>query len=427
MDSDSEDFVVVGTSLEREEASRSYRQKKPSASALATTKALPAHLQVPTDAEGRRRFHGAFEGGFSAGYHNTVGSKEGWAPSAFRSSRGDRAPANDERSRAETYMDDDEREAAQAARLEATDAFDTRGGRDAQGAEAVRGRRGAQPREGGGIIPGPVPGDLVVAVSHPAAQRLLRRMGWRPGKGVGRRRTNLPRKAQTEGTDEGHLKGSDPSPSEDEQMDDASVRLEFVREDLIDDALIPNAPVAKLDRHGFGYDPFENARSFGPMAESRRRDRDAHPRGLRAGNAPARGEAFGVGVFEDPDEDAAAFFADDKSRDDVGHFYEIPESASDSRSDDGDAATRDAFVAARLGLRNAGRVKPSFEKSFREERDGVRGFVASKHTLAPTKWYPPPVVPRGFDARHAFPDENAAPAPPARVGRKTNRGETHHR
>ena len=132
MDSDSEDFVAIGTSFEREEASRSYRQKKPSASSLATTKALPAHLQVPTDSEGRRRFHGAFEGGFSAGYFNTVGSKEGWAPSAFRSSRGDRAPANDERSRAEAYMDDDEREALQASRLEARDAFDTFGGsRDA--------------------------------------------------------------------------------------------------------------------------------------------------------------------------------------------------------------------------------------------------------------------------------------------------------
>ena len=127
MDSDSEDFVAIGTSFEREEASRSYRQKKPSASSLATTKALPAHLQVPTDSEGRRRFHGAFEGGFSAGYFNTVGSKEGWAPSAFRSSRGDRAPANDERSRAEAYMDDDEREALQASRLEARDAFDTFG------------------------------------------------------------------------------------------------------------------------------------------------------------------------------------------------------------------------------------------------------------------------------------------------------------
>ena len=40
-----------------------------------------------TDARGRRRFHGAFTGGFSAGYFNTVGSKEGWKPSAagFRS------------------------------------------------------------------------------------------------------------------------------------------------------------------------------------------------------------------------------------------------------------------------------------------------------------------------------------------------------
>jgi hypothetical protein len=29
------------------------------------------------DEKGRRRLHGAFTGGFSAGYFNTVGSKEG--------------------------------------------------------------------------------------------------------------------------------------------------------------------------------------------------------------------------------------------------------------------------------------------------------------------------------------------------------------
>ena len=34
-----------------------------------------------------RRFHGAFAGGFSAGYHNTVGSAEGRQPASFRSSR----------------------------------------------------------------------------------------------------------------------------------------------------------------------------------------------------------------------------------------------------------------------------------------------------------------------------------------------------
>ena len=33
--------------------------------------------QYVLDKQGRRRFHGAFTGGFSAGYYNTVGSKEG--------------------------------------------------------------------------------------------------------------------------------------------------------------------------------------------------------------------------------------------------------------------------------------------------------------------------------------------------------------
>ncbi|EFC49713.1 predicted protein [Naegleria gruberi] len=39
------------------------------------------HQQYATDEKGRRRFHGAFTGGYSAGYFNTVGSKEGWNPS----------------------------------------------------------------------------------------------------------------------------------------------------------------------------------------------------------------------------------------------------------------------------------------------------------------------------------------------------------
>jgi G patch domain-containing protein 1 len=61
--------------------------------------------QVVTDTEGRRRFHGAFTGGFSAGYFNTVGSKEGWTPSTFVSSRAQRVNVQQ---RAEDYMDDDD-------------------------------------------------------------------------------------------------------------------------------------------------------------------------------------------------------------------------------------------------------------------------------------------------------------------------------
>jgi hypothetical protein len=39
----------------------------------------PIHVedQIVKDENGRRRFHGAFTGGFSAGYWNTVGSKDG--------------------------------------------------------------------------------------------------------------------------------------------------------------------------------------------------------------------------------------------------------------------------------------------------------------------------------------------------------------
>ena len=35
------------------------------------------YTQFATNEKGQRRFHGAFTGGFSAGYHNTVGSAEG--------------------------------------------------------------------------------------------------------------------------------------------------------------------------------------------------------------------------------------------------------------------------------------------------------------------------------------------------------------
>lgn len=35
------------------------------------------HLAQVRDEKGRRRLHGAFTGGFSAGYFNSVGSKEG--------------------------------------------------------------------------------------------------------------------------------------------------------------------------------------------------------------------------------------------------------------------------------------------------------------------------------------------------------------
>ena len=57
-------FVFFGTPL-------------PDPNASDEGKFVPEWNQVVTDERGRRRFHGAFTGGFSAGYFNTVGSREG--------------------------------------------------------------------------------------------------------------------------------------------------------------------------------------------------------------------------------------------------------------------------------------------------------------------------------------------------------------
>jgi G patch domain-containing protein 1 len=74
-DDDDEDLVVYGTPIEREEDT-SARKRRAVAEA-GQLRALPAWKQEVRDEEGRRRFHGAFTGGFSAGYYNTVGTKEG--------------------------------------------------------------------------------------------------------------------------------------------------------------------------------------------------------------------------------------------------------------------------------------------------------------------------------------------------------------
>lgn len=62
--------------------------------------------QYAYDAQGRRRFHGAFTGGFSAGYFNTVGTRDGWKPQQFKSSRSSKAGSISQRP--EDFMDEED-------------------------------------------------------------------------------------------------------------------------------------------------------------------------------------------------------------------------------------------------------------------------------------------------------------------------------
>jgi G patch domain-containing protein 1 len=131
-------------------SSSSQRPWAPPAEAGPLTARALAHNKAAEalDAEGRRRFHGAFTGGFSAGYFNTVGSAEGWAPSTFHSSRAARAAPRAQR--VEDFIDAEDDE-LMGGRLAASAAY---GGVKRE-------------REGGGA-PGPAPAPAAIPGAVPA-------------------------------------------------------------------------------------------------------------------------------------------------------------------------------------------------------------------------------------------------------------------
>ncbi|PQE31086.1 hypothetical protein CJF32_00006099 [Rutstroemia sp. NJR-2017a WRK4] len=142
---------------------------------------VPVWKQEVRDERGLKRLHGAFTGGFSAGYFNTVGSKEGWTPSTFVSSRSNRNKdaAKPPQQRPEDFMDDEDiADAADAQRVHTADGF---AGLGSTQDDAVR---------RGGFV------DLFRNEGETMGVKLLKKMGWKEGQGVG---PKVRRKARLDG------------------------------------------------------------------------------------------------------------------------------------------------------------------------------------------------------------------------------------
>lgn len=131
---------------------------------------IPVHKQEVRDEHGRRRLHGAFTGGWSAGYFNTVGSKEGWTPSTFVSSRTNRRKTEPRTSqqRPEDYMDEEDlADAAATQNIQTTDPFSALGA-------------SSHIMHHAGDFTG-----LAKASGDTMGLKLLRKMGWKDGQGIG--------------------------------------------------------------------------------------------------------------------------------------------------------------------------------------------------------------------------------------------------
>ncbi|XDG05624.1 hypothetical protein ABKA04_005239 [Annulohypoxylon sp. FPYF3050] len=132
---------------------------------------VPVWKQEVRDERGRKRLHGAFTGGWSAGYFNTVGSKEGWTPSTFVSSRANRRKddAAAKQQRPEDFMDEEDlADAEEARKLQTAQGFAGLGATD----EDRLARRG-------GLT------DLFRVKGDTMGKKLLRKMGWKDGQGIG--------------------------------------------------------------------------------------------------------------------------------------------------------------------------------------------------------------------------------------------------
>ncbi|TGJ88589.1 hypothetical protein E0Z10_g227 [Xylaria hypoxylon] len=131
---------------------------------------VPVWKQEVRDEHGRKRLHGAFTGGWSAGYFNTVGSKEGWTPSTFVSSRSNRHQDEGKapQKRIEDFMDEEDlADAAEAEKLQTAQGF-----------------AGLGSTEEDGVLRGGL-ADLFRVQGDTMGVKLLRRMGWKDGQGIG--------------------------------------------------------------------------------------------------------------------------------------------------------------------------------------------------------------------------------------------------
>ncbi|XP_043292728.1 G patch domain-containing protein 1 [Cervus canadensis] len=375
LDGDSdEDLVSYGTGLEPLEEGE--RPKKP----------IPLQDQTVRDEKGRyKRFHGAFSGGFSAGYFNTVGSKEGWTPSSFVSSRQNRADKSV--LGPEDFMDEEDLSEFGIApkSIVTTDDF----------ASKTKDRIREKARQLAAAT-APIPGatlldDLITPAKLSVGFELLRKMGWKEGQGIGPRVKRRPRRQKPDpgvkiygcalppGGSEG---------SEDEDDDYLPENVTFAPKDVTPVDFTPKDNV-----HGLAYkglDPHQalfgtsgehfNLFSGGPKETSHFLGDIGVNKGRKLGIS---GQAFGVGALEEEDDDIYA--TETLSKYDTVLKDEEP----------GDGLY--GWTAPRQY-----KSQKESEKDLRYVGKILDGFSLASKPLSSKKIYPPPELPKDYRPVHYF-------------------------
>jgi len=319
---------------------------------------LPIHEQIVTDEEGRRRFHGAFTGGFSAGYYNTVGSKDGWTPSTFISSRKDKSKKK--QSKPEDYMDEEDMgEYGIATKtIKAKQTFTSTRKRDLHEEKLVK-----EHKENSTLFLGTQLLDsLVIPTKTSIGIKLLKKLGWKEGQGIGARVD--AKKPLT-----GKVYGCQlPTNKEDNLFYE---NVSFAPKDVV-----PMPMTGKDDVHGIGYSGLDPTAALRGNIERSTAVQLHTKSGIKMS---FKGQAFGVGAFEADDDDIYAVDCMDN--------YDI-EMGEEKNPDNTYGWTKP------LALTGGSRRDAITNRVVKE----VRGFVAARmKKLLNRVVYPPPNLPPDFD------------------------------
>ncbi|NWV30556.1 GPTC1 protein, partial [Grantiella picta] len=373
-DSD-EDLVSYGSALQP--LQEGERIKKP----------VPLQEQTVKDAKGRyQRFHGAFTGGFSAGYFNTVGTKEGWTPSAFVSSRQKRADRTI--LGPEDFMDEEDLSEFGIAPKDITTTEDF--------ASKAKDRIKEKARQIAGVV-APIPGttafdDLIGPSKTTVGFELLRKMGWREGQGIGPRVKRKPCRQKPDPAVKIYgcaLPSGLSQGSEDEEDEYQPENVTFAPKDVMPVDLTPKENV-----HGLGYkglDPSQalfgvsgrehlNLFTGGSEETSNLLGDLRHSKGRKLG---ITGQAFGVGALEEEDDDIYA--TDTPSKYDTVLKDEEP---------------GDGLYGWTAPKQYKSKKRP--EREFKYVGKILDGFSLASKSSAPIKIYPPPSLPRNYRPVHYF-------------------------
>lgn len=358
-----ESFVSLGTPLPSLSATTSSGAPKRDANEF-----LPVWQQEVRDEQGRRRLHGAFTGGFSAGYFNTVGSKEGWKPSQFKSSRGNKFAGK--KQTAEDFMDaEDLEEMRNSKEFKTTSTF--AGEQKGKGKEVDPfAHLGAIAAAAGGLaptssaededVPSTFGADLVKPSSGRAGEKIMQKMGWKPGQGVGPR---VSRRRRRQIAAELGI-----TLAEDADEEEADGHL-FAPPDR---PLVLFPP--RDTRAGLGYTRTHTSLARPASSASAKR---------KAPGSLPTGASFGLGALND-------FEADDED------VY-APSSLSHSRTLGGD----DLLSDEETPRSRSGPAPPTTRGFFRDGTPMLRNFSpATSDASARTRgadWFKPPDVPQGWE------------------------------